>query len=231
MRFEYKKIGITALAALIIVGAGGGAGAQTAPAKAGGSEARAPYTVSRANLAKSASFTLTQTLTPKDGKPLIRSYRIEVKGEKARMDYDDQMVGEVRYLSNEKGVFFYIPANKNAMKQTIKGGVDTALKLAFAQVSDRMATAKKVGTANVSGFPTTVYKDPKTGGMVYISEKPGFRLPVKTVLTNEGGSTMMEVKDIKLNVAIDDSRFALPPGTKIMESEKSASSGGLPTVR
>jgi outer membrane lipoprotein-sorting protein len=186
----------------------------------------ARFTITRANLAKSASFKVTQTLSPKGGSALKREYRVEVKGNKARLDYEDQAIGVVRYIANEKGVFFYLPGNKTAMKQTFKGGVEGALKVAFAQVSSQLEGAKKIGTATVSGQPTVMYKDPTNGSVVYLGTAPGFRLPVKTVLTNEGGTSTLVVTDIKLNIALPESRFALPTGTQIIESQDTP--GGMP---
>jgi outer membrane lipoprotein-sorting protein len=190
-----------------------------------------PFTITRASLANTASFKVTQTLAPKEGQPLTREYRVEVKGNKARLDYEDQAIGPVRYVANEKGVYFYIPANKNAMKQTFKGGVEGALKVAFAQVADQMEGAREIGRETVAGQPTIIYKAPKTGALIYLGTRPGFRLPVKTILSNEGGTSTLTVSDIKLNVALADSRFALPAGTQILDSGSapSAAAPGLPS--
>jgi outer membrane lipoprotein-sorting protein len=214
-----------ALIAVSIAAVGAGAMAR-GPQKAAVAANPAGFRITRANLAKSASFKVTQTISPKGGSPLKREYRVEVKGNKARLDYEDQAIGAVRYVANEKGVFFYIPGNKTAMKQSLKGGVEGALKYAFAQVSSQLDGAKKIGTATVSGQPTAIYKDSSTGSLVYLGTAPGFRLPVKTVLNNEGGSTTMLVSDIKLNIPVADARFALPTGTQIIESQDAP--GGLP---
>jgi outer membrane lipoprotein-sorting protein len=214
----------------VSVAVGGTIGAEArGPQKAGAAPANpARFVITRANLAKSASFKVTQTISPKGGSPLKREYRVEVKGNKARLDYEDQAIGAVRYVANEKGVFFYIPGNKTAMKQSLKGGVEGALNYAFAQASSQLERAKKVGTATVSGQPTVVYKDAATGAMVYLGTANGFRLPVKTVLNNQGGSTTMLVSDIKLNIPVADTRFALPTGTQIIESKDAP--GGMPGV-
>lgn len=197
------------------------AAAQTPKTAAG----RPPLTVTRANLAAIASFRVTQTLAPKGGDKLVRSYVVQVKGNKARMDYEDPSLGTVRYLANEKGVFFYIPANKSAMKQTLKGGVEGALKLAFAQYATQLAGAQKIGIATVSGQPTTVYKEAQSGATVYLGTKPGFKLPVKAVIANEGGTSTFLVTEIKLNPSLKEDLFVLPAGTQIMES-----SGGGPGI-
>jgi hypothetical protein len=199
---------------------------QTASVK----QAASPLRITRANLAKSASFVVTQTIAPAGGSPLIRKFTIEVKGEKARLDYEDAALGPVRYVANEKGVFFFMPGNNSAVKQTFKGGVEGALKVAFAQANERMAQAKKVGTATVSGQPTVLYKDPETGTLIYFGTRPGFRLPIKTELANEGGKNTMLVSSIKLNIPIADTRFALPVGTQIIESQD-APNVGLPIMR
>lgn len=188
--------------------------------------ATAPLTISRANLAKNASFTVTQTLAPKGGEKIVRSYTVSVKGDKARMDYEDPSLGVVRYIANEKGIFFFIPSNKSAMKQSLKGGVEGALKVAFAQYATQLAGAKKVGVATVSGQPTTMYKDEKTGAVICLGMRPGFRLPVKAVIANEGGTSTFLVTNIKLDVSVKDDIFVLPKGTQIIES--SGSPQGIP---
>lgn len=186
-----------------------------------------PLRITRANLAKSASFKVTQTIAPQGGKPLVRTFRVEVKGEKARLDYEDEALGPVRYLANGKGVFLYLPGSETVVKQSFKGGVEGALKLAFSQANERMAKAQKVGAATVSGQPTTIYKDPETGTLIYIGTRPGFRLPVKTELVNAGGKNTLMVSDIKLDVAIDDARFEYPKNTQVIDS-KDAPRTGLP---
>lgn len=185
--------------------------------------------ITRSNLAKSAKFKVTQTIAPKGSAPLVRSFFVEVKGEKARLDYDDPALGPVRYVANEKGVFFYMPGNETAVKQSVQGGVEGALRLAFAQANERLVKAKKVGQGTVSGQPTVIYKDPDTGAVVYMGTNPGFRLPVKSVIQNEGGSNTVQVSDIQLNISIADSRFALPKGTQIIDS-KDAPGVGVPGI-
>lgn len=194
-------------------------------ALAGGETVR----LTRASLAKSAEFVVTYTLTPKNGSKETRSFRVEVSGDRARLDYSDAALGPVRYLVNEKGVFFYIPANKAAQKMEMKGGIDQALNLAFAQVLSEMKGATKSGSAQVSGQPTDVYKNLRTGTTIYIGKNPGFRLPVKMETNNEGGTVSLVASSIRLNAAIAGGRFALPAGTQVIESKGTAA--GLPGVK
>lgn len=186
--------------------------------------AQQSFQITRANLAKSATFTVVQTLTPKNGSKSSTVYKVEVNGNKARLDYASSDIGSVRYIANEKGVFFYIPENKMAVKQSFRGGVEGALRVTFSQVNEQLKRAKKIGTATVSGMPTDVYKDAQSGTVIYVSRKPGFRLPVKTVLSNEGGTRTVLVQNIKLNPKIADARFAIPAGTQIVDQ----SAGGMP---
>jgi outer membrane lipoprotein-sorting protein len=183
--------------------------------------------ITRASLAKSASFTVTQSLTPKGGQKSSRTFQVEVKGSKARVDYQDELVGSVRYILNEKGAYQYFPGNNSAVKADLKGGVEGALKYVFRQVNEQLVSAKKIGTETVSGQPTDVYKDSKTGTLIYVGRNPGFRLPVKTVLTNEGGSNTLMVSNIKLNVSIADTRFTLPKGAQIIDGQPTGVPGAL----
>jgi outer membrane lipoprotein-sorting protein len=188
------------------------------------------FAITRKNLANTAAFTVTQTIAPKGGDRFQRVYKVEVKGTKARADFEDPQAGTVRYLANEKGIFSFLPASNTAVKQNIKGGVEEALKLVFSQTREQMAGAKKIGTATVSGQPTTVYRG-ASGTTIYWGNRPGYRLPVKMVQTNAGGTTTVAVSDIRLNVAIPDARFALPAGTQIMDGASGAGGGVVPGVR
>ncbi len=196
----------------------------------GASAASAQPTLSRKNLAKNASFTVTSTLLPNGGSKEVQTFRVEVSGDSARLDYADRFLGTVRYLANPKGIFFYIPANKTAQRQTTT--LEQALQLAFGQALSQIRGARPVGTATISGQPTDIYKSGAT--TVYVGKNPGFRLPVKVELTNEGGRRVLLASDITLNTPIPAARFALPPGTQLIEKQGGTGtgvSGGLPGVK
>ena len=185
------------------------------------------FQISRANLAKAATFTVTQTTAPKGSAPLTRTYRITVKGNKARVEFDDPAIGPARYIANEKGVFLFIEGSGAATKYNVKGGVDAALRQAYRFVTSQGSSYKKVGTATVSGQPTDVFKNVKNGGSLYVGKASGFRLPIKSVLTNEGGTQSFLVSNIKLNTSPQDALFALPAGTQIIDGANGGGALGL----
>lgn len=190
--------------------------------KTAGTSAGAPAKFGRADLANAATFTITDVLTPKQGSKVVQTMKVEVKGNRGRLDFENPAIGAVRYVANEKGVYFYIPANKTATRQQVNGGIDAAIKTAFAQFGGYLRNAKKVGTGTVSGLPAAIYKDSETGALVYVSTKPGFKLPVKLVLDNEGGKRTVTISAVRLNPSLADARFALPAGTQVIEG------GGAP---
>jgi hypothetical protein len=112
-----------------------------------------------------------------------------------------------------------MPENKTAMKQTFQGGVEGALRVAFAQAREQLAGAKKIGTETVSGQPTAVYQARTGGTKIYMGTRPGFQLPVKIETRNEGGTSTLLVTNIRLNGQIADNRFTLPPGTRVQEGD------------
>ncbi len=173
--------------------------------------------VSRVNLANAASFTVTSVLSPNGGSKVTQTFRVEVKGNKARLDYSDPATGKVQYLANDKGVFFVTPSNRIAVKQNIKGGVEQALQVAFAQTNEQLKTAKKVGETTVNGMPADIFKDVANGTTIYVGKKQGFRLPLKTLIANEGGSRTITVTNIKINPQLSETRFALPKGMQIVD--------------
>lgn len=185
------------------------------------------FQITRANLAKNASFTVTQTTAPKGSAPLTRIYRITVKGSKARVEFDDPAIGPARYIANEKGVFLYIEGSGAATKYSVNGGVDAALQQAYRFVTSQGANYQKTGTATVSGQPTDVYKNVKNGAALYVGKAAGFRLPVKSVLKNQGGTQLFLVSNIKLNITPQDALFALPAGTQIIDGANGGGALGL----
>ena len=190
--------------------------------------ARAEPSVTRQSLAKNARFTVTYTLSPKGGTPQVQTFSVAVSGALGRADYKMDGIGNVRYVANGQGVFLYVPANKAAQKLGGAGGIDAALKQAFRTAVEQLKGAKKVGTATVSGIPTDVYRQPKTGTTVYLGTKTGFTLPVRAELSNEGGKRLILVTGIQLDTPVPAAHFALPQGTKIIDSKGAP---GLPGVK
>jgi hypothetical protein len=174
------------------------------------------FMVGRADLARSASFTVIRTLSPAGGTPIVNTYHVTVDGANGRVDYDDPAMGPVRYLTTAQGAFLYIPGNQSATRYSLKGGIDLALRQAFQFVTSQGRAFVRTGTATVSGQPTITYRNPSNGAVVFIGTRPGFRLPVKGVLRNEGGSQSFVVSDIRLNISTAKALFAIPAGTQII---------------
>ncbi|MGC4044199.1 MAG: hypothetical protein QM758_10405 [Armatimonas sp.] len=191
-----------------------------------------PISISRASLAKEARFMVTYTLAPKDGKPAVTKFAVAVSGTNGRADYKMQGLGDVRYIANDSGVYLFIPANKAAQKMTNAKGIDDALKYAFNEAVQQLKGAKKVGASKVSGQPVDIYKNPKTGTTVCLGTAPGFKLPVKMELSNEGGKRTILVSGIQLGTAIPTNYFLLPKGTQVIESKGASGAGpGLPGIK
>ena len=196
--------------------------------------ARAEPSVTRQSLAKNARFTVTYTVSPKGGAPQVQKFVVAVSGAKARADYKMDPLGDVRYLANEGGFYLYVPANKAAQKlgKAGGGGIDAALKQAFGSAVQQLKGAKKVGSATVSGIPTDIYKQAKTGTTVYLGTKTGFKIPVKVEVSNEGGKRLILVTGIQLDTPVPAAVFALPKGTQVIDNKGAGSAGpGLPGVK
>ena len=183
--------------------------------------------LSRASLAKTAQFTVTTVLTPKGGARDTQIFQVAVSGSNGRLDYKDKALGEVRYVINEKGAFFFIPANKAAQKMSLK--IEEGLSTVFSQANAVLAGAQKTGTATVAGIACDVYKNLQTGSVVYLGTTPGFQLPVKLEIRNAGGAQTMQASNIKLNGSIPAAHFALPAGTQVIEGQ--GGPAGLPGSR
>jgi hypothetical protein len=198
----------------------------------GGAAGADPISISRASLAKSARFTVTYTLTPKGGKAEVTTFAVAVSGPSGRADYKMQGLGDVRYIANDSGVYLFIPANKAAQKMADVKGIDAALKLAFNEAVQQLKGAKKIGQTKVSGQPVDIYKNVKTGTTVCLGTAPGFKLPVKMELSNEGGKRTILVSGIQIGTPIPAGYFLLPKGTQVIESKGATGAGpGLPGVK
>jgi hypothetical protein len=199
---------------------------QKQPAAKTKNDAAPVFKLTRAQLAQNISFVATMTTTPADKKSLksVQTFRVELKGKKARMEFKDPSLGEVRYVINDQGTFFYIPVNKAAMQ--MNGRVEDALNITFERFKNMLTSMKRVGTETVSGIPTAIYKDIRTGAMLYLGTHPGFQLPVKVMVSNVGGTNAFLVSQINLKPTLTDDRFALPKGTQISKTE-----GGAPAFK
>jgi len=183
----------------------------------------------RKNLASTVRFQVTATTVPVGGPKDVRSFKVELSGDKARVELSDRSMGDVCYLVNDKGAYLWIPAAKSAQKVELAGGIEQALTLAFAQASSAMDGARKVGKAVVSGQPTEVYKNDRSGTTIYMGTGAGFRLPVKVETVNAGGRSTLVASAIRLGGKIPASRFALPAGTQVMQG--SAAPGSVPGIK
>jgi hypothetical protein len=184
-------------------------------------------TFSRASLAKTAQFTVTTVMAPKSGPRDTQIFQVAVSGVKARLDYKDKALGEVCYMVNEKGAFFFIPANKAAQKMNLK--IEDGLKTVFSQASEVLAGAQKTGKATIAGIACDIYTNPRTGSVVYLGTTPGFTVPVKLEIKNAGGTQTMQASQIKLNGSIPAAHFTLPAGTQVIEGQ--GGPAGLPGSR
>jgi len=183
---------------------------------------------SRSDLAATAKFDVVATLTPKGGSKETRTFRVEVSGNRARLDLEDPGLGAVRYVVDGKSAYLLMPASRTAQKMALRGGIDEALALAFAQVSAQMQGSKRVGRGTVAGQPVETYRNDRSGTTIHVGRAAGYKLPVRMETLNEGGRSVLEVKGIRLGGVISAERFALPKGTQILET---SGPGSLPGVK
>lgn len=183
----------------------------------------------RTSLAPTARFVVTMTTAPKGGAKDVRTFKVELSGQRARVELSDKSMGDVCYLVNDKGTFLLIPSTKSAQKMEVTGSIEQALGLAFAQAASAMEGAKKSGKAVVSGQPTEVYRNERLGTTIYMGSGSGFRLPVKVETVNAGGRQTLLASSIKLGGSIPATRFALPKGTQVLEG--SGAPGSMPGIK
>ncbi|MFM7322095.1 MAG: hypothetical protein ACKO5K_11305 [Armatimonadota bacterium] len=182
----------------------------------------------RSDLASTAKFDVVYTLAPKGGSKETRTFRVEVSGNRARLDLEDPAMGSIRYVVDGKSAFLLMPASGTAQRMALRGGIDEALALAFAQVAAQMHGAKRVGSTISSGRPADIYKNERSGTTIHVGRATGFRLPVRMETANEGGKSTLLVTGIRLGGTLPAERFTLPKGTRILET---SGPGNLPGIK
>ena len=180
-----------------------------------------------AGLAKSG-FMERVVITRNVGASLTQTEKYYWEGDRLRSERYG-MEGLLVEIKNGKTFYLYNPAGKEAVKTIIPDKYARSVQQILGEQSGSPKGGKKVGTKKVAGFDCDVYVLSKTvggvsrSGKLYVSKDPRLPIALKIEITMGKGSQIVETRNVKLNINVPDSMFALPRGTKITEKKASAS--------
>ena len=169
-------------------------------------------------LALAFSATYDQRITG-DGREIESSVAMKDGQFRVDMTLDGQ---RMIMLKNAEGLFNVMVEHGMAMKlpqldkfQGPPEGIDRADYKDFL----RERNANKVGSEVVNGYPTDVYEyvDPESSKPVQVWVWTQRAFPVKIEMAGTDGTTVVEIRNIKLDTSIDASIFDLPPGVRVMD--------------
>ena len=142
--------------------------------------------------------------------------------------------GQMVQIKNGRILYLYSPTDKEAVKVLLPDKLNMSVQQMLQEQSGSAKGGKKVGVKRVSGFDCDVYMLSKTVGGVkrsaklYVSTDPRLPIALKIEITMGKGSQVVESKNIKLNMNVPDSLFALPKGTKVVEKKVNAPGQAAP---
>jgi len=193
----------------------------------------------------SAQFDLTQRQEAQ-GTNVTVTAKVWIKGDRVRLETKNPMTGDFLVISDGKDVYKLIPAQKAGQKSpapSANGKPISPWELVTTDVNRLRAEGKKVGRETIEGIGCDVYSASKSGKdgnsasfKAWIGTVTGVPIPMKVVIKHsmvKPGATMtgtqtMTITNLKTNVAVADSQFAIPKDYKIATGSSGPSMPGLP---
>lgn len=180
------------------------------------------------NAASAFSVTYTQKVSV-DGEQ-IAEIKVWTKDELVKTESEFQGM-KMQMIRNTEGVFSYFSAQNTATKlpkDMDRPNLTTEIPKykAFLEKNN----AKKSGEETVDGKTCDIfiYTDPmlKREAKAWVWREKDF--PVQIEVDAAEGKTLIQIQDIKFDVAIQDTEFQLPAGAKIMDMNQMQAPPALP---
>jgi outer membrane lipoprotein-sorting protein len=161
--------------------------------------------------------------------------KVWVKGDKARMESKHPMMGEQLVIVDGTSFYLLSPSQKAGQKRPVptrNGKKVSVLEWITADVNALRSKAKKTGRQTIEGIACDVYvgSEKREGSSssikAWIATVQNTVFPMKVEIkqsVNRPGASLassqtMMVKNLRTNVSIPDSRFAVPKDYKIATS-------------
>lgn len=188
----------------------------TAAMLVGQGEAPAQRTAAR----RTAVIEMVST-TAGPGQALMTTYyTLWWKGDRLRMETRGPGGGSITLKRGQTG-YAYDPAKKLAQRvalQNLPGSTDYPF--------GNPTTApgfRKTGKEQVGSYACDIYEQAsqgRGGATTRVWMAKGVPVPVKTVTSGGGLTSTMSLKRLRQNIAIPDSRFELPRGTRVVDAPR-----------
>ncbi len=184
-------------------------------------------------MAKSGSFERVVTIRA-TGASAMETEKYYWSGDRLRAE-KYTITGTLIQIKNGNSLYIYNPSAKEAMKATLPAKYSKSVQDMLSEEAAAAKGGKKVGSAKIAGFPCDVYIVSKSSGgaikraKLYMSKDPRLPVPLKLEITMGKVTQTIEVKNIKLNISISSTKFAVPKGTKIKEQKITAAPAPMPS--
>lgn len=159
---------------------------------------------------------------------VVREMSIKIKDDKMRMEANLPQ-GKLVTIIDAMTAYQYMPAENKAYKMIAKGPTNIKNLSDYKGYLQNM-NARVVGSESVGGYDCDIYEfmDPgaKVKAKAWVWRAKNF--PVKYELDIAGGPVTTMMKNVKINVEIDDSEFTIPAGVDIIEMP---GAGKSPAIR
>jgi outer membrane lipoprotein-sorting protein len=154
------------------------------------------------------------------------------KGQRRRQEVVTPQGPQVQLILPE-AVYLMTPGSKEATKIPPQAGVKANKANPFGDIEQLKRGSKKVGSEKVGSYDAEIWEhtaevsDKLSGKSDKVSSRffiaPGVPVPVKIVQVTPMGLMVTELKQFRTNIAIPDTMFQLPKGTKVSTSRRPAS--------
>ncbi len=169
-----------------------------------------------ANNAGAFSASYDQRIT--QGRQVIQG-KVTMKDQLFRMEATVEGQETVT-IRNGSGVYTCLPKEHTAMKMSGLNPSQQPIDHADnyqAYLKERQA--QRIGTETLAGHACEVYRftDPTVGGMVTAWVWTEKQFPIKMEMAGPQGTTVIELSNIQLGVAVPETAFQLPPDVQVMD--------------
>jgi len=152
--------------------------------------------------------------------PMTTYYKLWWKGDRLRMETRGPGGGSITLKRGRTG-YAYDPAKKLAQRVTLPN-LPGATDYPFGNPTTAPGF-RKTGRERIGAYACEIYEQPplgRGGATTRVWMAKGVPVPVKTVTSGGGHSSTMSLKRLLQNVAIPNSQFELPRGTRVVDAPR-----------
>jgi outer membrane lipoprotein-sorting protein len=169
---------------------------------------------------RTAVIEMVSTTSMPGQAPMTTRYRLWWKGDRLRMETRGPGGGSITLKRGRNG-YAYDPARKLAHRVALP---DAPASTDYPFGNPIAAPGfRKTGKERVGAYACDIYEQAaqgRGGATTRVWMAKGVPVPVKTVTSGSGFAATMSLTRLQRNVAIPDSQFELPRGTRVVDAPK-----------